>query len=219
METHNMTVTVTFRTDDVTKWGTGAGANLTPTQVDLNFWNLKEAVEQLQDDLPDAANGIVSFEVIDNQFYVNMTDNSRLGPYDLPVIQWNYRGAWEAAVDYAVNDVISIGNSTYQVLTAHTSNAVFDPSDNDGSGNYYYNLVLQSTLVPGHAVVAGSTPGNITVPGMPASATLNEVISYSGSTITDLTDEFSISASEQINNTTGTDTTGATLIVRWSTTS
>lgn len=40
-------------------WGAGLGRNLTAAEVDGNFWAIKEAIEDLQDN-PPAANGIAS---------------------------------------------------------------------------------------------------------------------------------------------------------------
>jgi hypothetical protein len=29
-----------YRTDDVARWGAGKGSNLTPAEVDVNFWGI-----------------------------------------------------------------------------------------------------------------------------------------------------------------------------------
>lgn len=70
------------------------------------------------------------------------------------------------------------------------------------------------------AVVAGAAAGNITVTGIKARDRLVSVLRAVGggvdvTDVDDLTDEFTISAADTINNTGGTATTGSTLIVTY----
>lgn len=71
-----------------------------------------------------------------------------------------------------------------------------------------------------HAVVAGGAAGNFTVTGILTTDELNEVIYYVGAgvavtDVSDLTSEFTITASNTINNTGGTASTGGKLLVRY----
>jgi hypothetical protein len=141
-----------YRTDDGSRWGFGKGANLTPTEADLNFWQLHARVLELETN-PVEANNIESFEVIGNEFYVHMTDHSVIGPYPLPVAQWNFRGEWQSAILYLKMDVITKNGSLYLVIFDHTSDTVFDPGENDGLGNNYYGLILAPPTIPPFTVI------------------------------------------------------------------
>ena len=137
-----MPITIIFRTDDFTKWGAGFGSDLSAIQVDLNFWYLKQAVETLQDDMPAAAVGIVDFSVTGDQFFVNMTDESVQGPYQLPAVRWNNRGVWAEDTEYLIDDVFTVESIAYITLFSHMSVAPFDPGANDGFGNDYYAVLM-----------------------------------------------------------------------------
>lgn len=70
------------------------------------------------------------------------------------------------------------------------------------------------------AVVAGAAAGNITVTGIKTRDTLVSVLRAVGggtdvTDVTNLTSEFSITASNTINNTGGTATTGSKLVVTY----
>ena len=80
----------------------------------------------------------------------------------------------------------------------------------------------QNLLVafPKRAVVAGAAAGNFTVTGIKTTDTLAAVIQFVGAgtavtDIADLTSEYTISATNTINNTSGTASTGGKLLVMW----
>ena len=100
-------MTQTYRTDDGARWGTGQGFNLTPAQVDINFWDLIQRVLVLEA-LPDAAAGIDHFEIVGIDMYVHMTDDTVLGPYELPVATFHDRGIWAPSTGYSKMDTFSI---------------------------------------------------------------------------------------------------------------
>ena len=83
---------ITYRTDGA--WGGGAGVDLTPAQVDSNFWTLQTQINSLT--LPTPV-GISGFTVTGNAFTVTLSNATVLGPYALPVSPWTDRGAWAAA--------------------------------------------------------------------------------------------------------------------------
>lgn len=139
-------ISIVFRNDDFVRWGAGAGRPLTSTEVDLNFWNLKVAVETLETAMPAAAAGIDYFEIVGTEFYVHLTDHTVIGPYTLPTITWNFRGNWAASTAYVVGDVVSINYSVYLVLVAHTSTAPFDANATDGLGHNLYGLLFTSPV-------------------------------------------------------------------------
>jgi hypothetical protein len=62
----------------------------------------------------------------------------------------------------------------------------------------------------------GATAGNVVVSGIEPDDLLESVLQYTdGALVAVLTSEFTISGSDQINNTGGTDTTGDKLLVTW----
>ncbi len=145
-------MTQTYRTDDFARWGAGQGFNLSPAQVDINFWDLVQRMIA-QEDRADAPPGIDHFEIIGSNLYVHMDDDTTiLGPYIVPVAVYRDRGAWSSETSYSAMDTFSENGGLYVVLLAHTSDLTFDAGANDGLGNDYYQLMLQP---PGTALPTG----------------------------------------------------------------
>lgn len=162
-----MTDAVTFRTTDSLRWGPGQGSNLTATEIDINFWVLLSAVQSLQA----AANtnaGIDHLVIANNQLFVHLTNHFVLGPYTLPVAQWNFRGDWRPSTAYDAFDVVTDSRSVYLVLLAHVSNSLFSPNASDGIGHNWYGLLLQAappelpqTGVHGQVLQWQTSPGDV----------------------------------------------------------
>ena len=138
-----------FRTDG--PWGVGIGQNLTPVQVDTNFW---QAIQDIAAKAPQGV-GIAGFSVTGNLMTVVMTDHTLMGPYTLPVANLVFKGEWIPEYSFFTNDIITHVGSTYIVLMNHVSAATFDPGANDGDGHDYYGLLLQNPemVVPGGGAV------------------------------------------------------------------
>lgn len=136
--------TLTYRTADNSRWGGGNGSDLTATQVDLNFWNIYEAVFNLQA----AQRTTVSIDFITqpeggNQFFITLTDHQVLGPFFIPTSQWNPRGRWQPSTNYAPFDTVSdIEGNLYLVTVQHTSALTFNPFATDGDGHLLYVLII-----------------------------------------------------------------------------
>jgi hypothetical protein len=133
-------------------WGPGLSEDLTPEQVDGNFWQL------VQDIAAKAVQGvgISNFHVVGNEMTVVLTDHTLLGPYPLPVAQIVFRGEWAPNTQYFGNDIITHAGTTYIVLLNHTSEATFDPHANNGLGQDYYGELLQN---PASTLPAGGPAG------------------------------------------------------------
>jgi len=131
---------LTYRTDG--PWGAGKGSNLTPVEVDQNFWEL------VQDIAEKAVQGvgIANIIVVGNEFSFVLTDHTILGPYTLPVATFNNRGAWAPGVNYFINDIVTNDNAVYLVIFNHVSEDTFDPNANDGHGNNFYSLFIASAF-------------------------------------------------------------------------
>jgi hypothetical protein len=138
---------ITFRTNDPTRWGTGNGMDLTPTQIDINFWVLYTAIIALQDH-QDASAAISTFTVSGDTFYVHLTNHVVLGPYNLPVASFNWRGEFQANATYNVNDIFSAtdqnGASALFLVIYPVPNAgsTFFQYSNDGNGHNYYAEII-----------------------------------------------------------------------------
>ena len=152
-------MTLTYRTTDMARWGTGQGFNLTAAQVDINFWDLVQRM-LAQEARPDAAAGIDHFEIVGINMYVHMTDDTVLGPYELPVATFQDRGEWTPETVYSVMDTFTVNGGLYVVTRDHTSALTFDAGANDGAGHDYYQLMIQT---PGSAMPAGGAVGALLV--------------------------------------------------------
>ncbi len=150
-------MTQKYRTDDLTKWGTGIGRRLTPAEVDNNFWDALARILALES-APSAGAGIDHFSITGQQLYVTLTDATVLGPYLLPVATFNDRGTWQPATVYGVLDTFTINGGLYEVIFAHTSAASFDAGANDGSGHDYYHLLVQT---PGSSLPTGGATSQV----------------------------------------------------------
>jgi hypothetical protein len=116
--------TIVFRT--LGAWGAGKGANLTPTEVDSNFWSLAQAIVELQDAPADPV-GIASITVAGTQMTITLTDGAVMGPFTLPVLTFRWRGEWTPMTLYAELDVFTVENTgIFLVQIDHTSGATFD---------------------------------------------------------------------------------------------
>lgn len=150
-------MTIVYRTDDGTRWGTGKGSNLTPTEFDLNNWDFDSRLDALESHSGSGAVGIEDFSVTGgNQLNVLMTDSSTRGPFTLPVATGRFLGAWQPDTTYLYLDRFTANNALYEVEVAHVSAATFDPGANDGMGHDYYALELAFPAVPVLTTTAAS---------------------------------------------------------------
>lgn len=128
-------MTIVYRTTGA--WGAGSGANLTPAQVDGNFYDLDQRIENLEDN-PPVANGIASITQSGSQITVHLDDSTTQGPFTLPTNTMTWRGDWTALYLYNVNDLVTVdGFGLYLVLQDHTSDASFDPNATNTDGDLY----------------------------------------------------------------------------------
>jgi hypothetical protein len=153
-----MVASLTYRTNDVTRWGGGLGSDLSATQVDLNFWTLFSAVQALEDHTSVFGAGIdfINQPSGGNLFFIHLTDHRVLGPFVIPTAQWNPRGNWAPNTNYAAYDVVSNNGSAYLITIPHTSGSVFSALSTDGNGHLLYNLLLEQ---PANELPVSGTPG------------------------------------------------------------
>jgi hypothetical protein len=136
-------------------WGTGTGTALAAATIDGNFWALQSQISGLTLATPV---GISTFTVTGGTFTVTLTDSTVQGPFDLPLLHWNARGAWAASTAYAVADTFYINGAAYEVLVAHTSATTFSAGATDGLGHNLYGEILDS---PANTMPTGGSTGAV----------------------------------------------------------
>lgn len=135
---------IVYRTDGA--WGAGQGSNLTPAQVDENFFFLDERIQEIIDN-PTTAISIDHFVVEGSMFTIVLTDGTEHGPFVLPVAQWRWTDAWVPSTQYFVGDLLTNGGNLYFVRVQHISNTTFDPNLFGPDGQVYV-LVLAASVAP-----------------------------------------------------------------------
>ncbi|MFO1147814.1 MAG: hypothetical protein U1E62_05490 [Alsobacter sp.] len=141
---------IVFRTDDPTRWGDGYGGTLPAVAIDLMMWSFKTAIEDLQDNPPEAVS-IASITQSGAQITVHLTDLTTQGPFILPTIPFDFLGAWAPTTSYTVGKIVQAAQGLYAVIYNHTSASSFDPGANDGLGHSYYRLIFQAPYPSGGA--------------------------------------------------------------------
>jgi hypothetical protein len=134
-------MSITYRTDDLSKWGFGKGSDLDAVEVDLNFWDLDLRVATLE--------ASTLGKQIDFMFdsggnlYVQYTDHTIDGPFPIPFAAFRWTGSWVPSFSYSEFDVFTINNGVYLVILATISDTTFDAGANDGNGHNFYQLMFQ----------------------------------------------------------------------------
>lgn len=109
-------------------WGPGKGANLQPAEVDSNFWNIAQAIVDLETN-PAIPVGIENISMSGSSMTITLTDGTVMGPFLIPVLTFVWRGAWQPFTSYAELDVFTVDSvGIFMVTLAHTSGAEFDPA-------------------------------------------------------------------------------------------
>jgi hypothetical protein len=117
-------MTIVYRTDGA--WGTGKGVNLTPVEVDGNFYDLDGRVTYVEDN-PTPAVVPIGINIEGALFTMDLSDGSSLGPIvmTMPVPRWV--GGWTPSTPYLEMDFFTAPDGGMgAVMLAHTSAATFD---------------------------------------------------------------------------------------------
>ena len=121
----------TYRTAGA--WGPGIGVNLTPAQVDGNFYELRTDLDDVIAN-PPTADGIVSISQSGFNLTFHTTLGNEIGPIAIPVVYTVWRGEWSPLTLYTEADLFKVdGVGIFAVLQDHTSAATFDPDAAAGS--------------------------------------------------------------------------------------
>lgn len=143
-------------------WGAGLGVDLVNSYVDIDFYTLIQndnyLLALINGFITVPPTSIADFIVAGNQFYVQLTNHTLLGPYPLPSAIWTVvpGGIWQPNTAYVVNDVFTINGTVYLVIFPYPGSPVFDPGANDGHGHNYFQAIL---TVPGNVLPVGGSTG------------------------------------------------------------
>lgn len=138
-------------------WGAGKGSNLTPSEVDGNFYDHEGRIAAIEGS-PPAPNNIASITASGSQITITMDDASTFGPFTMPTARFTWAGEWQATTGYSVNDVIADPDtgSIYIVIKAHTSDSTFDAAYTSG-GDPVYDLMIEASAGGGGVLGAVTT--------------------------------------------------------------
>ena len=108
-------------------WGPGKESNLTPNEVDVNFYDLDERLVFLELNPPVPVE-ISNITVTGSSMTVHMADSSTFGPFTLPTAGFAWKGDWAPLTQYFENDVFfEPGDGVYLVTADFESATAFDP--------------------------------------------------------------------------------------------
>jgi len=137
-------MTIIYRTTGA--WGAGLGSNLSPAQVDNNFWEVVGRIVDLESGAVATVNQIQSITLTGTQLSITMEDYSVFGPFTVPTATFHWTGEWAPSVPYFELDLFfESGSGTYIVLLDHTSDLTFDPDFLVG-GEPAYKLIMPDNM-------------------------------------------------------------------------
>jgi hypothetical protein len=143
-------MSIIYRTDG--PWGVGKGSNLTGAEADGNFYDHDGRIAGLETSRPQPDN-FANVTVAGTQITFTLVSGATLGPLDLPVLRWRWRGDWVPFTGFAANDTFRVaGDGVYMVLLDHVSAATFDRA-----------AIAVGVIVSAGALVAGTQYTILTV--------------------------------------------------------
>lgn len=156
---------IVYRTNG--DWGSGKGSPLTAAEVDENFYDLDQRVEDLETNGVQP-NNIASIQVIGSQMTIFMEDYSTFGPFTLPIALFHWRDIWQTETDYNELDLFYvIGQGLYMVRLDHTSDVYeFDENAMNEESEPLYTKLFG---IPGFQTWYDIP---IFIPGMPGNGAL-----------------------------------------------
>lgn len=184
-----MTVAITYRTTNPSRWGAGKGSNLTNLEVDTNFANIADAIDDLETSRPQP-NNITSATVSNGNMTLTLQDGTTLSPLPLPILEFRDRGEWTALTPYAALDVVSVDSvGLFSITQDHTSLATFDENYTIGSALVYHKIfgfAPDGSILPSIAsgyLLANATAGATNASATSLSALLDRVLGNAQGTI------------------------------------
>jgi hypothetical protein len=138
----------TYRTAGA--WGAGKGANLTPVEVDQNFYQAEQRIAAVESD-PSTPVGIAEIVVTGNSMTIILTDAQEFGPFELPIATIVWGGEWEPGEAYASATLFSVSTGPdaglyLVVLDGYEAGTEFDPDAFTTAGLYLTKLYAIPTV-------------------------------------------------------------------------
>lgn len=171
-------ITLIYRT--VGAWGTGKGSNLTPAEVDDNFYQVQQALHDLAEN-PALPPMIESITVLGNQMTFHMDDGlTTFGPFTLPTATFKFTGAWKPGFAYKEANLFTVHDGLYYVNRDHVSSGSFVAGEGAGVGGVlpYASLVMPFPIAidisffwpgfPGLGIVAAESDSSDSSGALPA---------------------------------------------------
>jgi hypothetical protein len=146
-----MALDIKFRTDNSPLWSAYSGNRLPNTIADQNMYNIKVAIEELQTNppSPDEISAITTFGLS----WVVTFDSGRQITVPVQVLQWRWRGIWQAGAAYQAFDGFMIeGVGLFSVNIDHTAALTFDP-DREIGGAPVYNAIYKDGTAANSAII------------------------------------------------------------------
>jgi hypothetical protein len=128
-------------------WGAGTGTPNSAAQIDNNFYELKQALDDIVDNIPAPAE-ISNMEIVGSQLLITLSNGATFGPYTLPIATFQLRGEYVPGQHYYELDIISVfGVGLFMVRIEHDTDVgvPFDPEATDGDGHDLYLQLFGDT--------------------------------------------------------------------------
>lgn len=146
-----MALDIKFRTNNPPLWSAYSGNRLPNTIADQNMYNIKVAVEELQDN-PPSPDEIASITTLGVSWVVSF-DSGRQITVPVQVLQWRWRGIWQAGGAYQAFDGFMVeGIGLFSVNIDHTAALTFDP-DREIGGEPVYNAIYEDGTAANSAII------------------------------------------------------------------
>lgn len=119
-------MTITYRTAGA--WGAGKGSNLTPAEVDGNFWDLVQQIAAIIADIPAPAE-ISNIVVTGTQMTIYLENGTSFGPFTLP--QANFRPSVVSTVSTTTYEPVLADSNRYKRCTNAAGCVVTIPANSE----------------------------------------------------------------------------------------
>lgn len=134
---------IIYRTTGV--WGAGKGSNLTPAEVDTNFYELVEALAAFTAQGPvEIAN--IQIDTATGELVFIMEDATEYR-VPVPIAAFRWRGDWQDGTDYEPFDLFTANDGLYFVQQAHSTDtgSEFNPDAGNMQGPFAVLMIAYPT--------------------------------------------------------------------------
>lgn len=115
-------------------WGAGIGRNLTPAEVDQNFQEHDERIEDLEEN-PQEAISVTNITQVGKQITFWLADGTHFGPFTLPTAMFRWRGEFAASTSYEEFDLVTYNNTgVFISLQNQISGSAIDTDEENSDG-------------------------------------------------------------------------------------